>query len=176
MAAKTYAFMQGGVVHELIEVPDGADIADRYTQQFLAECIECTAVSGIAQGWAWNGSVFLAPPEPAPPTPGELAEAAVMAGYEISSNSWPVIDGIYAIDPIAQGRIAAVSNYILVNGKFPGGTATYPWLDISKTAHTFPSTAAFQAWATAIADYVAVLDMIVATGEGELPAASITIT
>jgi hypothetical protein len=118
---------------------------------------------------------FTAPAGPAPPTLAEQAVAAIDAGLAVTSTSTPALNGTYGVDPTAQGRIASVSTYILVNGRFPGGVTAYPWLDVTGAAHVFPTTAAFQAFATALADYVAALDMIAATGSGSLPVAAVTI-
>ena len=97
------------------------------------------------------------------------------AGLTVNSTSEPAINGTYAIDPATQGKIAAVEVYIMKAGTFPGGVSTYPWSDTSGTIHTFPNTATFQAWATAIADHVSAIDTIIATGTGSLPAATVTI-
>ena len=65
--------------------------------------------------------------------------------------------------------------YIQANGKFPGSTGTYAWLDKSGAAHVFPSVTEFTAFATAIADFVADIQMTIYTGSGTIPAATATI-
>jgi hypothetical protein len=113
-----------------------------------------------------------------PATPDLIAEAtaALSVPVAVTFTSTTAMDGSYAIDPVSQGKMAAVSAYILTNGKFPGGAATYPWVDVTGVARTFPTTSLFQTFATAIADHVSVLDLIIATSSGTLPAASIAIT
>jgi hypothetical protein len=63
-----------------------------------------------------------------------------------------------------------------VNGTFPGGASQYPWFDINRVGHIFPSIDKFQEWATKIEDYVSALDMIIVTAEGELPAQPATMS
>jgi hypothetical protein len=81
------------------------------------------------------------------------------AGVQIASASTPAINGIYAIDPASQQRIAAVSLYIQVNGKFPAAQMVLPWPDAAGEPHAFPSVTLFQAFATALADFVAAVDL-----------------
>jgi hypothetical protein len=138
--------------------------------------VDVTAVSPAPQpGWAATETAgvwtFAAPIMPVL-TPSQLAAAAVSAGVAITSTSTPALNATYAVDPLSQGRIASISTYILVNGNFPGASASYPWLDMSGAPHVFPSTAAFQAFATSVANYIALLDFILATNAGTLPPAT----
>jgi hypothetical protein len=80
-----------------------------------------------------------------------------------------------AVDPVMQGKIAAVEVYILKNSTFPGAASTYPWPTVTGAFVTFPSTTVFQNWATATANYVSALDIIIASNSGSLPSASVTI-
>ena|SRR5581483_9413078 len=73
---------------------------------------------------------------------------------QIISTGTPAISGTYAIAANNQQQITSVATYIAVNGKFPAGLSQLPWPDSSGTPHTFPSTALFQEFASAIADYV----------------------
>lgn len=97
------------------------------------------------------------------------AAAAVAAGIKITSAATPALDGTYAIDPGSQQRVASVALYIAVNGKFPAGQTALPWPDINGVPHSFPSTAEFQAFATALGDYVTAL------GLGQAPAQPLAI-
>lgn len=103
------------------------------------------------------------------------AQAALVAGVSVTSTGTPAINGTYDISPASQGRLAAVSTYILVNSKFPGGVTSYGWVDTSGVPHVFPSTALFQAFATAIADRVSVLEQIARLGVGTIPTAAVGI-
>lgn len=130
----------------------------------------------IGPGWGVvSGVPALLPASNAPPTLAQQALAALAAGVQITSTSTPALDGTYAISSSAQAKIQAVSLFIVVNGKFPGGQSTMAWADAAGAAHTFPNTAAFQAFATAVADYVAALDAVLLGISLELPAQPLVI-
>ena len=143
-----------------------------------AQWQECLATPGYTVA---NGDLVA----PAAPTAAELAAqqlaatvaAAFAAGLTITSTSTPAINGTYAVDQSAQTRISAIETAILKNGAFPGSNGTqmaYP--DISGKLTVFPSTALFSEFATAVADYVADLDLYAAGATGAtLPSASVTI-
>jgi hypothetical protein len=103
-------------------------------------------------------------PDPAPPTP-----AVPPSSIQIVSTSTPAFNGTYAIDPATQRKVQAISLYIAVNGKFPAGQATQAWPDVNATMHQFQTTAQWQAFATAIGDFVAGVDL------GQTPVQPITI-
>jgi hypothetical protein len=177
-----YARVANGVVAELFTMPANSPFT--ISQMFNAALVwaDVTNVSPQPQvGWVatpWSnnkGYTFAAPPAPPAPTPAQQAQAALTAGLAVNSTSTPALNGTYAIDPTSQMKINSVALYVAVNQKFPGGATSYPWLTMSGTASTFPSIAEFDAFATAVADYVAQLDMIIATGAGTLPASSVTI-
>lgn len=156
-----YARIQNGVVVEFFNLPPGADIANYFNAALT--WVNVSTVSGIAIGWtatetngAWS---FAAPPPPPAPTPAQQAFATLAAGWQVQSTSTPAINGTYAVDPASQQKIAAISLYIQVNGKFPAGQTTYAYPDVIGAFHTFPSTAMFQEFATAMGDFVALLDM-----------------
>jgi hypothetical protein len=88
---------------------------------------------------------------------------------QLVSTSTPALNGAYAVDSATQQRAAAVSLYIQVNGKFPAAQTALSWPDASGAPHVFPTTAEFQAFATALADFVAALDL------GQTPAQPVTI-
>ncbi len=132
--------------------------------------VDCSATPGVTQGWLYGNGTFSAPPAAAAPSLAAQAAARISAGLQITSTSTPTLNGTYSVDGIAQGRIAAISTYILVNGKFPRSQTSYSWMDLAEQPHVFTQTAQFQAFATAIADYVAALDEIILTNSGALPA------
>jgi hypothetical protein len=126
--------------------------------------------------WAVSNGALVPYTPPAPVlTLAQQAAAALYAGITITSTGTPALNGVYSCDKQAQSNIQAVQIYIQANGKFPGSSGTYPWLDKSGAPHVFPSVAEFTAFATAIADYVADCQMIVYTGAGTLPAPTATI-
>lgn len=112
--------------------------------------------------------------DPTKPDPSAQAAAALDAGIQIASTGTPALDGTYAIDAESQQKVAAIALYIAVNGRFPAGQATLVYPDIAGAAHGFASTAAFQAFATALADYVAAIDEASVSG-GSMPAQPVTI-
>jgi hypothetical protein len=173
-----FARIDGSKVAETITLPSGAAISDYFHSGLT--WVDVTSVTPSPQpGWTATSTgsswTFSAPPAPPGPTLAQQAALALTTGLLISSGSIPTLNGTYAVDPIAQGRIASVSTYILVNSRFPGGVMSYPWIDLANQPHVFPDTTAFQSFATAIADYVAALDLIIVTGTGTLPAATATI-
>lgn len=135
--------------------------------------VPCPA--GTVQGDTYNDTTFAAPAAPPAPTLARQAEALIGGGITITSTGTPSLNGVYAANPAAQGNLLAVQTYILTNAKFPGSSGTYPWLDASGAAHIFPSVAEFEAFATAVANFVADCTMIILTGTGTLPVATATI-
>lgn len=102
---------------------------------------------------------------------------AIGAGISLTSTGTPALNGTYAIDPASQANINAIITYVLLNSTFPGGGTTLPWYDISGDAHLFPSIEAFQAFATAAANFIAMLSIYAnSNGKvGSIPSNAITI-
>lgn len=138
--------------------------------------------SPVSTGYAFDGASFTAPAIVAPVlTPAQQRAAQVAAafatGLTVSSTSVPALNGTYSVDAAAQFNIGAVTNYVTVNNDFPGGVSAYPWPDAAGGFHVFPSVAVFKEWATAIADYVARLEMYQAGAEGaSMPSPTVTIS
>lgn len=66
MAMKTFARIQDGVVAELFATD--ADISQLFAPALV--WVDLTGISGVVQGWLYDGSTFAAPPPvPAPPAP-----------------------------------------------------------------------------------------------------------
>jgi hypothetical protein len=174
-----YARIANGVVAELFTMPVNSKFAISQMFNPALVWVDVTNVSPQPQqGWSatqTGGTWSFAAPAPFVPTLTQQAQAALAAGIGITSTGTPSLNGTYAIDVASQQKINSVALFIAVNQKFPGGGTTYPWLDMSGTVHTFPSTTEFNAFATAVADYVAQLDMIIATGTGTLPVSAVTI-
>lgn len=145
-----------------------------YNGTVPAGAIECTqAQYQNPSAWAIsNGSIVAA----APPSLSQQAQAALSAGLTITSTSTPSLNGTYAVDSTAQARITSVQTYIQANGKFPGSNTTMAWVQMNGTPVVFPSTEEFQAFGTAVANYVWDLDEIILTNSGSLPPASVTIS
>ena len=91
------------------------------------------------------------------------ALAALGAGFAVLSTSTPAINGLYPVDPTAQLKLLATAFYVATNGRFPAGQTSWIVPDMRGGVHAFPTTSLFLAFATAVADYVAVL-MLIADG------------
>jgi len=59
--------------------------------------------------------------------------------------------------------------YVAVNGKFPAGQTTLVWPDTVGAIHQFQTMAQWQAFATAMGDFVAAIDL------GQTPTQPMTI-
>ncbi len=151
------------------KMPAAADLLVLTYEQWLNRL-------GNPSGWAVsNGALVARTPVAATATLAQQAQAALAAGVTVTSASTPALDGTYACDSSAQHRIAAVSLFITVNNRFPGGGATLAWPDAAGAARVFPTTALFQAFATAVADHVAALDAVVLGTATVLPASSVAL-
>ncbi len=95
-------------------------------------------------------------------------------GLTISSIGTPAVNATYHVQAGDQLKIMAVSLYIQVNGVFPAGQSVWPWPDASETPRMFPSVSLFQAFATAMADFVAGIELAILSGAA-FPASSVTI-
>ena len=105
-----------------------------------------------------------------------LAAAALGSGLAITSPTAGV-SGTYPVDEDAQKALLKTVVYININGRFPAGATAWSLDDMDGATHAIPSTAVLLAVATAIADYVAQLVMII-DGRSQatvLPAPAITI-
>ena len=174
----TYARIQGNTVFELVTPSDGVSIGSLYNSALL--WVDVTNVSPApAAGWSaveTGGSWTFSPPAaPSPPTLQQQATAALGAGVTITSTSTPSLNGNYACDDDAQTFIASIQIYINTNQKFPGSAGTYAYIDMEGQPHTFPDTAAFQVFATAIADYVSDLVHVQLGILSQLPSNAVTI-
>lgn len=165
--AKTYAFMlvsdntkplQGGeTIHETFDVDD---ITKERSAVFQNHCVDITDVTPRPQvGWIYNiNGTFSQPPSP-PFNTAAHVQSLLLSGVHLTCTGTPSLNGVYAIDPIAQAKVMAIALYIKINDKFPANQSTLAYPDVSGTTHTFPSTDKFLAFATALADYAAGVDL-----------------
>ena len=177
-----YARIQNGTIQELFTPPAGTTLAQCFHPDVAAQFVDVTTVTPAPQpnwtavetGGTWT---FAAPVVPVP-TNAQLAQAAydaaVAAGVQVTSTGTPALNGTYALDQTTLGRITAEQVYIATAGKFTNGSTTRAWLDAAGAPHTFPSTAAFTAFAEAVAQYddalIAALDTGLAGGAWVAPA------
>jgi hypothetical protein len=178
MGVQSFAIVSAGTIGNIILLDPTAD-----TVSLPASSKMTSALDGLSPypqiGWPAveiAGTWSYAPPTSPTPTIAQQATAMLNAGVQIISTAHAAaLNGTYACDTVTQQKIAAISLYCLVNGNFPGGGTTYPWPDISGTFHTFPSVAEFQAFASAVANYVAALDFVIAGMSSTLPTNFVTI-
>lgn len=167
----TYARIQGGRVAELFSPPEGHTIDECFAPGLIWVEIDPSVVK---VGWSYDGKTFERP-IPLIFTVAQQAQSALASGCQVASTAMPALNGTYACDPTAQQKIQATALYIVVNGRFPGGGETMGWADITGAARTFQTTAEFQAFATAIGDYVAGLEAVILGQSDTLPAQPVTI-
>lgn len=92
-------------------------------------------------------------------SPMQQAQAAALSGIAITSTATSSLNGTYPTDQATLNKLQEVALYIAVNGSFPAGQTSMPWADASGQVHAFPTTAEFSAFAKAVADYVAAIDI-----------------
>jgi hypothetical protein len=149
-----------GAVENVIEYPSQPSTPP---PGMASNYIAVPIAPGVGPGWNYINGTFTNPNPPPAPTAAQIAAAkygaAIAAGMNITSSSTSSLNGTYAIDPTSQQRVAAISLYIQVNGKFPAGQSSLPWPDAAGTPHAFATPSQFQAFATAMGDYVALLSI-----------------
>ncbi len=141
--------------------------------------LEPVDTSGAGTGWTYVNGAFVAPPTTTPPalTPAQQAANAIAAGIQIVSTSTPTLNGTYALDAISLSDINGLVTGIMLNGSFPDSQSTYIYHDSSFTPHTFPSIAAFKAFATAVLNFSSQVIQYAKSGGtlGAIPSNPVTI-
>ncbi len=95
------------------------------------------------------------------PTLTQQAATAMMAGLTVAlSGTMTLAATVFPTDPTTQIKLNAVSSVVMKTGAFPGGTTSYPMKDAAGIWHIF-TISQYEAVATAIAAYVAPLDLII---------------
>lgn len=130
----------------------------------------------VGIGWTYANGTF-SPPTPPTPTPAQQAVSALSSGLTVTSTSTPALNGAYGLDQTNQNNVSATVTYILLNGTFPGGVSTMPWVDQNGGAHVWPSVTEFKAFATAYANYVSAIALYAASNgaSGSIPSNQVTI-
>lgn len=166
---ESWALIINGVVHQVDTIsPVG---------RFPPDMVWAACPSTVLPGYTYDGTNFAAPAAAPAPTLAQQAAALLdSGGLTISSTSTPALDGTYSVAAIAVQRLLGVSHYATINGKFPGGAATYTWYDASGGEHVFTDIALFQEFFTALADYESALTFLSLGAPGVLPATSATIS
>ena len=109
--------------------------------------------------------------------PAMAAAAAIAAGLTITSTGTPAVNGTYACDATSVSNFNAVETYVLRNSTFPGPASQQAWVTQTGAVVVIPNTTVFNEIATAIANYVALVQLYAYSGgqTGSLPASSVTI-
>lgn len=139
--------VDGGVAVEVIQIPDDAQIGDRFTPQLVATMHQWD--SSLQIGWLWDGSAFSAPPAPTP-TPDQLLQGKLNAGIDITSSNTG-LNGNYLLDPGSQATITGLIALIGAGGTLPSNPIPYP--DSLGAPHMF-SPSELTALAGAIGTYI----------------------
>ena len=147
----------GNQVHGIAAAPWVSQDGDFSLVAVIAFAVPAGQITTGEPSYALNSSevvvetyATIAAP-PTPPTP--------VTSMQLVSASTPALNGTYSIDSRSQQKVQAISLYAQINGKFPAGQSAQAWPDSSGTAHAFPTVAAWQAFATAMGDFVAALDL-----------------
>lgn len=90
--------------------------------------------------------------------PGWLA-AKLAAGCQVVSSSVSAISGTYSLSDKALVKVSSIALYIKINSSFPAQQLPFPHQDINGAVHLFPTSQSFLNYATALADYVALLEI-----------------
>ena len=105
--------------------------------------------------------------------------AAIGAGCQIASTGTPALNAVYPLDDSVLITMNGEQAYIAVKGIFTNGQISRAWLDVSGAPHIFSSTAAFTAFAEAIAQYIDALQtalaVVLAGGTWAVPVQPVTI-
>ncbi len=148
----------------LADISGGCDVA--LTQDEIDAKATADAASLAAQTAAATASAFQA-----------SIQSALAGGLSVTSTGTSSLTGVYSLSQQSQGQVNAIVTYILLNGTFPGGGATMPWIDQNGVAHVWPSVTSFKAFATVYANYVAAVALYAASNgaAGALPSNQVTI-
>lgn len=95
-------------------------------------------------------------------------------GLTLTCVGEPSLNATYSVQAGDQLSMQALVLYILVNNTFPAGQATWQWPDASGERHAF-TVAQFKAFASAVADYVAGIELQLRQPSPNWPTASATI-
>jgi|SRR5579871_3746199 len=104
------------------------------------------------------------------------AQAASMlaAGLAITSTGTPALSATYPTDPATQQKMLSVQVVLTATGAFPGDAQTWQIKDAGGSWHTV-TPAQYLAIGSALAAFVAQLDLVIEGQLTTLPAASATI-
>ena len=110
------------------------------------------------------------------PSIEQLAQSAINQGIQISCTSNPALNAIYGCDPTSVSYIMAEMIAILTFQTFTNGSTELTYADLSGTSHTFPTTATFQAFGSAVGKYLGAVTAFANGQTTSLPSNQVTIS
>jgi hypothetical protein len=154
--ASNYTPVTGEVL--FATTPDSAELASAFPPGYISGAPGYTAAAA--------GQAAIA-----------AGEAALLAGFTITSTGTPALNGTYDVSDDSMTTVNKVVTAILLNGTFLNGATTQVWVDLGGTPHVFPDTTTFKNFATALANYVALVEEYIDSEgtAGSLPTSSGTI-
>ncbi|NTF54940.1 DUF4376 domain-containing protein [Agrobacterium rhizogenes] len=144
-----YARIQDGLVVEIIELPDGIEVADAFHSSIVQSLVPCD--SSVLAGYGYDGSDFSAPTVP-PISKAELVEYANQKQWRLATGGYSaMVDGetvSFATDALSQSLITGKA----VRLTQPNAPSAVNW----QFGATFKSIAAadFLKVAMEIADFI----------------------
>lgn len=136
---------------------------------------EDVGTTGAGIGWTYANGTFTAPVLPTiTPTKAQLAAEAIANNVVIVSSATFALNGTYSCNEASQAKLNAVTTFLMLNNAFPAGLTEMPWADVSGNSHMF-GISDFKNFATAIANYVALVDLYANGAISTLPSNQITI-
>ena len=109
------------------------------------------------------------------PSAAELAfaagQTALAEGIQITSATFPAINGTYGLTATSLLNITGTVAYIGLKNQFPGGASSLTWYDAAGVAHSFTTVAEFDAFAEAVASFIVPIQDYINSGgtAGALP-------
>ncbi|CAB3742462.1 hypothetical protein LMG24238_06886 [Paraburkholderia sediminicola] len=176
MGQKFAAYNSQGAIVAYYDSDDSPPPASATTIEITdSEWLICLATPG----YTVVDNAIVAPPAP---TAAQIeaqalvqsAQAALVAGLQVSSTGTPALNGTYAIDQFSQMDIIAIETGLNAGKGFPAGTTTLNYPDTTGLLHNF-SEANFTDFAAVVRDYVYALKSVMAGQSSSLPSAAVTI-
>jgi hypothetical protein len=124
-------------------------------------------------GWVRAADGSFAPPPPYVPTARERMDAAMAAGFSLSSTATPSLNATYDVAGQRWQQMLGEAPYITAFGSFSGGVTKLDWPARSGEV-VFATTAEFLAVVRALADQLTLWQRFV-DGKGEEPASEVTV-
>lgn len=117
-----------GVVREIVQIPDGVNLADCFHEDFVARLVPCAA--DTKQGDIYNNGAF-STPVPVPPSRESQMAEAFAAGCVVASTTKPSLASTYAVLGDLWQRMRDEAQYVATFQAFSGGVTILEWTTLS---------------------------------------------